>query len=404
MEFSNKKEHMKGGNMDMPKVAIIILNWNGWEYTLECLESLYQITYPNYDVVIVDNGSEDESKKKIKEYCEGKRKIKSKFFKYDSNNKPITIIEYSKKETESISEYKENIIEKLPSNKKLILIKNEKNYGFAQGNNIAIHYALMNPEVRYIATLNNDMVIDKLWLQRLVEIAEKYANIGSFASKMLFYDNPDIINAAGDIILKDGSGLNRGLNEKDTSHYKKSEEVFGACAGAALYKRELLNEVKFGTLEYFDKEFFAYIEDLDLAYRARLVGWGCLYVPSAIVYHHHSATAGKFSKFKVYQCERNRIWNLIKNYPIKYIILTPIYYTPLKLFLLFFAALNNKGHGVHYVERIGIHKLIIIMSEAWLDSIKKIPNMIKKRRHIRKLKKINNRTIEKWFNDFYVHR
>ncbi len=262
----------------------------------------------------------------------------------------------------------------------------------------------MNPEVRYIATLNNDMVIDKLWLQRLVEIAEKHTNVGSFASKMLFYDYPNIINAAGDIILKDGSGLNRGFNEKDTHQYEKLEEVFGACAGAALYKRELLTEVKFETFEYFDKDFFAYIEDLDLAYRARLVGWGCLYVPSAIVYHHHSATAGKFSKFKVYQCERNRIWNLIKNYPVKYIILTPIYYTPLKLFLIFFAALNKKGHGVCYIERIGIHKLIIIMCGAWLDSIKKIPNMIKKRKHIRKLKKINNRTIEKWFNDFSVHR
>ena len=81
-----------------PKVSIIILNWNGWKDTVECLESLYQITYPNYDVIVVDNGSEDDSIEKIKEYAEGKTKVESKFFEYFSENTPINIIEYTREE------------------------------------------------------------------------------------------------------------------------------------------------------------------------------------------------------------------------------------------------------------------------------------------------------------------
>lgn len=115
-----------------PKVSIIILNWNGWEDTIECLESLYQITYPNYDVIVVDNCSKDESIEKIKEYAEGKIEVESKFFAFSDNNKPIKIVEYTREEAEA-GGWKEKELENVPSNRKLILIKNEKNYGFAGG-------------------------------------------------------------------------------------------------------------------------------------------------------------------------------------------------------------------------------------------------------------------------------
>ena len=118
-----------------PKVSIIILNWNGWEDTIECLESLYQITYPNYDVIVVDNGSEDESIEKIKEYTEGKNRVESKFFEYSCENKPIKIIEYTREEAEAGGGKKKEI-ENLPPNKKLIIIKNEKNYGFAASDDV----------------------------------------------------------------------------------------------------------------------------------------------------------------------------------------------------------------------------------------------------------------------------
>ena len=116
-------------------VVIIILNWNGWQDTIECLESIYQNDYSNYKVIVVDNDSNDESINKIKEYCNGKIKIKSSFFRYNPSNKPIKVLE-----TESNEHFKENIIKS--SSRKLILIKNDKNAGYAEGNNIGIRYAL----------------------------------------------------------------------------------------------------------------------------------------------------------------------------------------------------------------------------------------------------------------------
>ncbi|MEN4006462.1 MAG: glycosyltransferase [Methanobacterium sp.] len=129
-----------------PNVSIIILNWNGWKDTIECLESLYQIDYPNYEVIVVDNASSDNSIEKIRDYCKGKIKVKSEFFEYNSINKPIEIFELNKDETRKIEEMYYN----LPSNRKLILIKNDQNYGYAEGNNIGIRYALNTLENFYL--------------------------------------------------------------------------------------------------------------------------------------------------------------------------------------------------------------------------------------------------------------
>ncbi len=131
-----------------PRVSIIILNWNGWRDTIECLESVFQIDYPNYYVIIVDNGSENESLVKIKDFCLGKIQNPSSLFKYSLDNKPVKVLDYTRQDAES-GGGNEDLISYLPSNKRLILIKNEKNYGFSEGNNIAIRYALnaLNSEV-----------------------------------------------------------------------------------------------------------------------------------------------------------------------------------------------------------------------------------------------------------------
>ena len=118
--------------MTHPRVAIIILNWNGWGDTVECLESLYRISYPNYDVIVVDNGSEDESVQKIREYCEGGIEVESKFFEYSRENKPIKIIEYTREGAEAGGGKERGIVD-LASNGKMMIIKNKKNYGFLGG-------------------------------------------------------------------------------------------------------------------------------------------------------------------------------------------------------------------------------------------------------------------------------
>ena len=191
-----------------PSVAIIILNWNGWADTVECLESVYQINYPNYHVVVVDNHSSDDSIEKINDYALGKLEIKSNFFKYDPTNKPIETIQYNRVNWE--------IKENSNTNKQLILIKNEINYGFAEGNNIGIKFALNNYNTDYILLLNNDSVVDEDFLRTLVQEGEKNNKIGLLGPKMYYYDNPNVIWCiGGKIDWKLARGLHVGINEKD---------------------------------------------------------------------------------------------------------------------------------------------------------------------------------------------
>jgi len=336
--------------MNHPKVSIIILNWNGLEDTIKCLESLKKITYPNYEVIIVDNGSEGNDSQVLKE----------KFGDY------------------------------------IRLVENDRNYGFAEGNNIGIKEAFNDEDVKYIATLNNDTIVEQHWLEELVRAADMNGKIGSYASKMRYYHKPNIINAAGDLVLKDGSGVNRGRNERDIGQHDEFEEVFGACAGAALYRRKMLEEIGL-----FDSDYFAYNEDLDLAWRARLAGWKCRYVPSAIVYHVHSATVGSFSTFKIYYGERNRIWTLLKNYPLNYILLSAPY-TVAKLSLLAFAAFRGKGRGLDYTKNIPFKNLVLTLLKAWVATIWSLPRLLKKRKKIQTLKKVSREEIDLWLKRFSV--
>ncbi len=241
------------------KISVIILNWNGKHYLERCLSSTLKQTYPNFEVILVDNASTDGS------------------------------VEF--------------IRERFPEVK---VICNEKNLGFAAGNNIAIRAT----QGEYIATLNNDTQVDPHWLEELVSAAESDPKIGMCASKMLFLHRPEIINSTGISLDKACIAWDRRGGERNEGDENEPIEVFGPCAGAALYRREMLEQVGL-----FDEDFFAYLEDVDLAWRARLMGWRCLYVPTAKVYHVHSATGIEGSPLKTYLLGRNKIWTIVKNYP-----------------------------------------------------------------------------------------
>ncbi len=293
-----------------PKVSIIILNWNGWKDTIECLESLYQITYPNYNVIVVDNDSKDESIKRIKEYSEGKIKVKSTFFDYSSENKPIKCIEYAREEA---SVGKEKEIGNLPSKKKLILIKNENNYGFAEGNNIGIRYALkaLNPD--YLLLLNNDTVVDKDFLWELVEVEGGNDLIGIVGPKIYYYDfdgRSDIINFTGaDLILWKGTEIRYGANEIDRGQWdthRKVDRIEGSCM---LIKKEVFSKV--GLL---DPKYFLYWEDTDFCIRVREAGYTVVCVPRAKIWHKEAtSTGGIMSIPYIYYMTRNRFLFLKKN-------------------------------------------------------------------------------------------
>jgi len=296
--------------MDYPKVSIIILNWNGWKDTIECLESLYQITYPNYDVIVVDNDSKDDSVQRIKEYCEGKIKVESKFFNYNPNNKPIYILEYTREEAEKGGNFrKEKYFSKLPSDRKLRLILNEKNYGFAEGNNIGMKYALkaLNPD--YILLLNNDTIADNNFLTELVNIAEADKSIGAVGAKVLDYHDPNRIDSFGGWIDIFGYGGTYNTN----SHPKKLAYIPGVCL---LLRSQIIIEYNL----LLDKDLFLYHEDLDLGWRIRASGYSLKLAPNAVIYHKGSQTVKKFNINSYYYTERNRFIVLLKNLETKTIL------------------------------------------------------------------------------------
>ncbi len=288
-----------------PSVAIIILNWNGWADTVECLESVYQINYPNYHVVVVDNHSSDDSIEKINDYALGKLEIKSNFFKYDPTNKPIETIQYNRVNWE--------IKENSNTNKQLILIKNEINYGFAEGNNIGIKFALNNYNTDYILLLNNDSVVDEDFLRTLVQEGEKNNKIGLLGPKMYYYDNPNVIWCiGGKIDWKLARGLHVGINEKDKGQYNIKQAFEYINGSSLLVKKEVFDKV--GLL---DKRFFLYFEETDLALRASENGYESLYVPNAKIWHKVSKAGGGIKKeVGLYYITRNR-WFFMKKWAYK---------------------------------------------------------------------------------------
>ena len=332
--------------MNLPKVSIIIVNWNGKKYLKECFDSVFSQTYSNYEVIFVDNGSTDGSA----EYIE--------------KNFPKTII-----------------------------IRFDKNYGFAMPNNIGIEEAFKNPDVQYIATLNNDTKVDSHWLEEFIKVAENDDQIGMCASKTLFFYTPELIDNTGILISSDGSGINRGYKEKDSGQYDINCEVFGACAAAALYKRKMLNEIGF-----FDGDFFAYYEDIDLSWRARLAGWKCMYVHSAVVYHVHSATGIAHSPFKSFYLQRNRFFVIIKNLPLKMAI-QAILFTPIKYLYLLNNVRLKKGHVSNYKKNNSVITMVSVVLKAWIDVTLYFPTMIGKRKNIQKMMCVSTKEIKSWFND-----
>jgi len=243
-----------------PTVSIAIVNWNGLHYLRDCLISLEAQTFTDFEVIVVDNGSTDGSVEWVTQHVPRVR-----------------------------------------------LIHNTTNVGFAAANNQAIRASA----APYIVTLNNDTRLDPDWLAVLVAAAEAHPDVGMCASKMLFADRPDVINSTGIRLDPVGIAWDRRGGEADIGDEREPIEVFGPCAGAALYRRSMLEQIGL-----FDEDFFAYLEDVDLAWRARLAGWRCLYVPAARVHHVHSATSVEGSPLKSYLLGRNKVWLIAKDYPI----------------------------------------------------------------------------------------
>jgi GT2 family glycosyltransferase len=184
------------------------------------------------------------------------------------------------------------------------LVALPENRGFTGACNAGIRAA--GGEI--IALLNNDTEVDPGWVAALVDVFERRPEAGLVASKMLLFDRRDVLHTAGDYYRLDGVPGNRGVWQRDEGQYDEEEAVFSACGGSAAYRRAMLDEV--GLL---DEDFFFSCEDVDLAWRARLAGWECIYTPEAVVYHKLKATGGGATAS--FYDGRNFIYLIVKDYP-----------------------------------------------------------------------------------------
>lgn len=290
--------------MEYPSVFIIIVNYNGWKDTIECLESLQNTSYPNYQVVLVDNGSTDESLEYIKKWCSGDIKVESNFIKYNLNNKPVYYIEYDSviAETGGCKEIEKVIADKTPD-RRLVIIKSDKNLGFSGGNNIGIKYSL-SKNANYIMLLNNDTVVTHDFIEHLVEVAESYDRVGIVGGKIFYYDRPDLIAfAGGKISVIKGSGYHFTDNR-----YREPTPVSFLTGCLWLVKSDVFRQV--GLL---DEYYFLYVEDVDFCYRVQNYGYILMYTPHSIIYHKEGSSTGRLSPLSLYYITRNRPYFVNKN-------------------------------------------------------------------------------------------
>jgi len=311
-------------NTNYPKVSVIILNWNGWDDTIECLESLYQIDYFNYDIVLVDNNSKDNSIHKIRDYCNGIIRPESHFYSYRSNNKPIKIFEYKEEETESqLDPIQFNGYNDLPSNNRLILIKNNENYGFAEGNNVGIRYSLKTLNPDYILLLNNDTVVEQHFLTELVKTGESDDKIAVVGPKTYFYKfngRTDTVWSVGGIVdLSRYPGYHDiDLNGNHPTINNSKMEVEWISGAVMLIKTMMLPK------KLLNSEFFFGCEDVDLCIEIKQKGFNMVTNLNAIVWHKAGVSKSKV-RFKGISKEIKTNLKFMKTHEKNYKIHQPIH-------------------------------------------------------------------------------
>jgi len=321
----------------MKMTVIIIVNWNGREHLDVCLRSVSGQASGDFEVIFVDNGSTDDS------------------------------VDFVRKNYPAVR-----------------IVRLKKNLGFAEGNNVGIREALKSPSVKYIVTLNNDTEVEKDWLKSLIEAAERDDRIGAVASKIKFFYERDKLDSAGDFLMPGTlKVITRGYGQADQGRFEQAEECFSARAGAALYRREMLEDICLEG-DYFDRHYFAYNEDTALSIRARLRGWNIMYAPRAIVYHKVAATTKKLSYiFRRYHSGRNRLFTAIKDYPVS----------------LWLKSLKGR-ESVDTDYRLSFFESVKVYGKIVLSLVVALPRLLRQRTHIQGKKKANNRDIIAWSHRF----
>lgn len=326
----------------MVEMYIITPNYNGEKFLEKYFISIFNQTYSNFRIIFVDNSP---------------------------NNNSIDYIN---------QDYHNEL-----KSGKIKIIKNPTNYGFAKANNQGIKESFKDSECNFIVCLNNDTEIKEDFLEKLILMSKKHPEAGSIQSKMIWGQNPDLLDSVGLEYSKNGLGFNRGAYES-SDNYGEEEEILGSCAGACLYVREALEDVKLEG-EYFDEDFFAYYEDFDLALRLRWAGWSAWYCPEAVVWHYKGGTEEPLSDFTIYYNWRNYTWNLFKNLPMQYILKNFYIMIPTEIAQI----IINLSRG----------KFIIL--KAKIDAYFHLKKILNKKKHM--TKKVSFESIDKWLKLKWVY-
>ncbi len=310
-------------------VSIIIPNYNGIEHLKICFDSLRNQSDREYKIILVDNDSKDDS------------------VKFTEQNYP-----------------------------EVKILKLNSNTGFAKAVNEGIKYSQQYVKGEFILLLNNDTECDRNFLSEMIK-GFKNNDTGIVACKMInFYDRTKI-DDAGDFIKRKGSPYARGFEEKDLGQFDKKEYIFGACAGAAMYKQEV-----FDRIGLFDEDFFAYYEDVDFSFKAQLAGYKCYYNPSAVCYHKRGATTASKIGFQTMLCEKNLVALRIKNYPFSLLLTS----------FPFFVIVRIKRYYI-FLTRYSF-SLFMSALKGYFKGLLEVPKSLRKRSMIQKNRKVSIKYLE----------
>jgi GT2 family glycosyltransferase len=312
-----------------PPVSVIIVNYRGESLIGDCLRALECQTYKDFETIIIDNASPDRSLAEIRRFLEGS---------------PMAV--------------------------RTKVIALERNHGFAGANLEGLTHA----GGKYIALLNNDTEPDPAWLTELCKAMDEDPETGICASKLISR-HTGAIDSAGDGYTKALRGFKEGEGEPP-DRFNEKRSVFGACAGAALYRMAMLDEIGF-----FDDDFFLIHEDTDLNFRAKLAGWKTVYVPGAVVLHRVTSSIGYMSDVQVYHTLRNAEFVRMKNMPL------PVLARCLPGFVFGFIS-----EFAFFAIR---HRRAMLFFKAKKDALKALPRMLVKRNRIMKDRKIGNKALLK---------
>jgi GT2 family glycosyltransferase len=308
-----------------PLVSFIVVNWNGAVYLEECLNSILQQTESCYEIIVVDNASTDSSRAILNAYTQ------------------------------------------------IQTIWNDSNRGFGPANNQALNQAKGD----FVAFINNDSVLDRQWLSLILKAFEN-PKVGMCAGKTLSYDRPNVIDNTGHLLYWDGVNRGRGRMQTDYGQFDSVRQALLPSGCASVFRTEMLRQIG-----QFDEDFYLYGDDTEIGLRARLAGWDCSFVPTAIAYHRYSASTSRYDAMKFYFVERNRFWVAIKYFPFELLVLNPIFSAARWTFHLL-ALASNSGVSGEFARDKNPLQLFRLWWKAQSAAWKCAPKFWRKRRDIQR--------------------